>query len=185
MIIVCDVDGVLNNIMDTTIDIYNKTYASHYTLKDITTYNLENCLDKNVAEQMKDIFKNPSVWDYVKPVKGAQDGIEKLIREGHQVYLVTNHAPDTYKEKVEWIKRFFPFVDASKIVCMQDKWLLRADIMIEDCMQTLLAKPHYYRVLMDHPWNQPSKYGDWVYDIYRCKNWSDVMRSIDKIAKKE
>lgn len=185
MIIICDVDGVLNNLMEATIDIYNKTYAAHYTLQDITTYNLENCLDRNIAKQMKDIFKSASVWDHVKPIKGAQDGIEKLIREGHQVYLVTNHAPDTYKEKVEWIKRFFPFVDASRIVCMQDKWLLRADIMIEDCMQTLLAKPYYHRILMSHPWNHQSNFRDCCHDIHRCKNWDSIINVINKIVEME
>ena len=185
MIIVCDVDGVLNNLMEATLNIYNEAHVTNYTLDDIKTYNLENCLDKTTAKQMKDIFNRPSIWNQVKPIEGAQEGLQKLIREGHQVYLATNHNPNTYKEKVAWIKRFFPFVEPSKIMCIQDKWLLRADIMIEDCMQTLIAKPHYHRIIMDQPWNQPSKYGDWVYDIYRCKNWNDILSTVNKITEME
>jgi 5'(3')-deoxyribonucleotidase len=183
MIIVTDVDGVLNNLMSVVLDIYNNQYKTSFILDDIKTYNLENCFDPEVAKRMKDIFNSPTIWKKVKPVAGAQECLEKLINKGHQVYLVTDNCPDTYGEKVKWIKRFFPFVEASKIVCMKDKWLLRTDIMIEDCFQTLIAKPHYHRILIDHPWNREAR--DYAYDIHRCSNWNGVVNIVNKIDERE
>jgi hypothetical protein len=66
---------------------------------------------------------------------------------------------------------------------MRDKWLLRADVIIEDNLQTLLAKPYYHRVLMDHPWNRAVH--DDVYDIHRCFSWNEIVGVIDKINEKE
>ena len=183
MLIVTDVNGVLNNLMDVMLKEYNNKYNTNYSINSVTTYNLENCFEPDVAKCMKNIFCTSEIWNKVKSVNGAQDALQKLINEGHQVYLATDNDPNTYGAKVKWIKRFFPFVDASKIICIKDKWIIRADIMIEDNLQTLLAKPYYHRILMDHPWNQSDR--DIVYDVYRCKNWSDILNVINKIVEME
>ena len=183
MIIVCDVDGVLNNLMDVTLDIYNTKYGTSYTTKDVTSYNIEDCFEPEAAERIKDIFCIPGLWKKVKPVNGAQNGLQKLINAGHQVYIATDHNPNTYGEKVAWLKRFFPFIEPSKIICIKDKWMLRADAMIEDNLQALLAKPYYHRILVDHPWNQSTK--DYVYDIHRCKNWNEIVNAVNKIDEEE
>lgn len=183
MVLCVDVDGVLNNLMDVIIDTYNVKYETEFTANDITTYSLDSCFELSVAKQMKNLFKSSNVWDKVKPLPGAQEGLQKLINDGHQVYIVTDHDPNTYGTKVEWIKRFFPFVDPSKIMCVKDKWMLRADLMIEDNLQTLLAKPYYHRVLMDQPWNQSTH--DWAYDVYRCSNWNEIVDAVNKLKEKE
>ena len=180
MIIQCDVDGVLNNLMKVTLNVFNENHGHHYTLEDITTYNLSNCFEQNEANIMKKIFENPDIWNKVKPIPGSQDGLQKLIRDGHVVYLVTNNSPYTYGQKFDWIRTYFPFVDPSKIICMSDKWMLNCDIMIEDCYETLIAKPYYYRICYDQPWNQSNK--DYVYDIHRCHNWDDVLAAVNKIC---
>ena len=185
MLIVTDVDGVLNNLMDVVVAEYNKKYKANYTINDITTYNLDECFEPDVAKRMKKLFSAPEVWDKVKAVNGAHNALQKLINSGHQIYLATNHDPSTYGNKVAWIKRFFPFVEASKIICIKDKWLLRADIMIEDNLQTLLGRPYYRRILMDHPWNYESEYRDFAYDIYRCHNWTEILNAINKIIEME
>lgn len=179
MIIQCDVDGVLNNLMSVTLETFNKRYGHNYTIDDITTYNLSNCFEASEATLMKKIFEEPDIWDKVKPTDGSQVGLQKLINSGNQVYLTTNNSPYTYGKKFDWIRNYFPFVESSKIICMSDKWLLRADIMIEDCFENLITKPYYYRVLMNQPWNQSTK--DWVYDIHRCYDWNDVVDAVNKI----
>lgn len=183
MIIVTDVDGVLNNLMSVVLDMYNSKHNTSFSLDNITTYNIGSCFESDVAQEMKDIFNSPDIWKKVKPTLDAQEGLEKLINNGHQVYLVTDNCPDTYGEKVKWIKRFFPFVESSKIVCMRDKWLFRADVMIEDCLQTLLAKPYYHRILVDHPWNRAVH--DYAYDVHRCCNWNEIVNVVNKINERE
>lgn len=185
MLIVTDVDGVLNNLMDTVLAEYNKKYNAHYSIKDIVAYNLDERFEPDVTNKMKELFSSSEVWNKVKATSGAHNALQKLINGGHQVYLATDHNPNTYGDKVAWVRRFFPFIETSKIICIKDKWILRADIMIEDNLQTLLAKPYYHRILMDHPWNQQSEYKDYGYDIHRCKNWNEILNTINKIIEME
>ena len=66
---------------------------------------------------------------------------------------------------------------------MTDKWMLRADVMIEDCYANLIAKPYYDRILLDYPWNQSTK--DYVYGIYRVSDWSEILDVVNKLNEEE
>ena len=66
---------------------------------------------------------------------------------------------------------------------MKHKWLLRADVMIEDNLTNLLARPYYERIVLDYPWNR--NVTDYVYDIHRCTSWDEIVDAINKIDEKE
>ena len=185
MLIVTDVDGVLNNLMEVALDEYNRKHNTKFSIKNITTYNIDDCFEPEVSKELREIFCASEIWSKVKSLSGEHNALQKLINNGHQVYLATDHNPSTYGDKVAWIKRFFPFIESSKIICIKDKWILRADIMIEDNLQTLLEKPYYHRILMSHPWNQQSDLKDYACDVHRCKNWDSIMGAINKIVEME
>lgn len=183
MVIMVDVDDVICNLQETVVRLFNERFGANYTLNDFTEYDVMNVLPTQDAMVMKDMYGEHGLYDKVKPIPGAQEALEKLINLGHQVYLVTAAVPKTYGEKVAFIKRFFPYIDESHIVCMRHKWMFKADIMIEDNLQNLLAKPYYHRILLDRPWNQSNK--DYVYDIHRCYNWDDIIAAVNKISELE
>ena len=179
MIIVVDVDDVICNLQEVVVDLFNKRYGSKYTVNDFTEYDVMNVLPTQDAIVMKDMYGESGLYDKVKPMLGAKEGLEKLINLGHQVYLVTAAIPKTYGEKVAFINRFFPCIDESHIVCMKHKWMFKADVLIEDNLQTLLAKPYYHRICFDKPWNR--QVNDWTYDIHRCYNWNEIVEVVNKI----
>lgn len=183
MIIAIDIDDTICNLQEVVIDIFNKRFGSHYKIDDFAEYDIMNILPTQDAIVMKDMYGESGLYDKVKPMLGAQEALEKLINLGHQVYLVTAAIPKTYGEKVAFIKRFFPYIDESHIICMKHKWLLKCDVMIEDNLQTLLAKPYYHRILLDKPWNQSNK--DYVYGVHRCYNWDDIVTAVNKISELE
>lgn len=183
MVILVDVDDTLCNLQEVVVNSFNKRYGSHYTLNDFTEYDIMNVLPTQDAIVMKDIYGESGLYDKVKPLPGARESLEKLINLGHQVYLVTAAIPKTYGEKVAFIKRYFPFIDESRIVCMKHKWKFRCDIMIEDNLQTLIADPNYHRICFNMPWNKSNK--DWIYGIHRCYNWDDVLAAVNKISELE
>lgn len=183
MTIVCDVDNVLNDLQDVVVDIFNKCYGKEYTLDDFTDYNVENVLPLQEAINMKKIYGQIGLYNAIKPIPGAQDGLQKLIDAGHKVYLVSDVIPNTYGEKVDWLNHFFPFIDNSHIIAMKHKQLLKCDIMIEDNMHTLLSGVNYGRVCMDYPWNRCAN--DWAYDIYRCSNWDEIVDAVNQINESE
>jgi 5'(3')-deoxyribonucleotidase len=180
VIIAVDVDDTICNLQEVVVDLFNKRFGSHYTLENFTEYDIMNVLPTQDAIVMKDIYGESGLYNKVKPMPGAQDTLEKLINLGHQVYLVTAAIPETYGEKVAFIKRFFPYIDDGHIVAMKHKHMFKADIMIEDNLQALLAGQHYHRILVNRPWNQSSK--DWVYGINRCNNWSEIHEVVNKIS---
>lgn len=183
MVLCVDVDDVICNLQETVTRLFNDRFKSNYTLNDFTEYNIMNVLPAQDAIVMKDMYGESGLYDKVLPIHGAQNALQKLINMGHDVYLVTASIPKTYGEKVEFIKRYFPFIDESHIVCMRNKWMLRCDVMIEDNLSTLLAKPYYHRICFNMPWNQSDK--DYVYDIHRCYNWNDVLAAVNKISELE
>ena len=179
MVIACDVDNVLCNLQEVVVNLFNERYDTHYTLNDFAEYDVMNVLPTAEAMKMQEMYGETGLYNLVKPLPGAQDSSQKLISDGHQVYLVTDAIPKTYGEKVEFIHRYFPFIDDSHIVAMKHKHLFRCDVLIEDNLSNLLAKPYYHRICFNYPWNESKK--DYVYDIYRCYNWDDVVASINKI----
>ena len=183
MIIACDVDNVINNLQEAIITLFNERHGTAYTMDHFLDYNIENVLPVKEAVAMKEMYGEIGIYDYVKPTTGSQDGLKKLIGDGHQVYLVTDAVPKNYNEKIEWIKHFFPFIDDAHIVAMKHKHLFKCDLMYEDNMQNLLAGVSYQRVCMDHPWNRNIK--DYVYDIHRCNSWHEFLNVVNELTEKE
>ena len=183
MIIACDVDDVICNLQEVVIDLFNKRFGSNYSVDSFTDYDVMNVLPTQDGIVMRDMYGEVGLYNKVKPIARSKECLQKLINMGHQVYLVTAAVPKTYGEKVDFIKRHFPFIDESHIVCMKHKWMFKCDVMIDDNLQNLLAKPYYHRILVDRPWNQSNK--DYVYDIHRCTNWDDIVDVINKINESE
>ena len=179
MVIACDIDNVLCNLQEVVVNLFNERYGTNYTLNNFTEYDVMNVLPTVEAVQMQTMYGEVGLYNHVKPLPGAKDALQKLINEGHQVYLVTDAIPKTYGEKVEFINRHFQFIDDSHIVAMKHKHLFRCDVLIEDNLSNLLAKPYYHRICFNYPWNESKK--DYVYDIHRCYNWEDIIAAINKI----
>ena len=183
MLICIDIDDTIANLQEVVIEVFNKRYNTNYNLNDFHSFDVMNVLPVDEAIKFKAIYGEKGIYDLVRPFAGSSDGIRKLINDGHQIYLASNIIPETHSEKVAFVQRYFPFIEPSHIIAIKDKWLLRSDILIEDCLENLLAKPYYYRVLYNRPWNQ--NVNDWVYDIHRCNDWNEVVAAVNKICEKE
>ena len=181
MILAVDVDNVLCNLQEVVADLFNERNGTNYTLNDFTSYDVMNVLPIVDAIQMQEMYGESGLYDLVRPIPGAQEALQKLINDGHQVYLVTDAVPKTYGEKVEFVKRYFPFIGTKQIVSMSHKWMFRCDVMIEDNLANLIAKPYYHRICLNYPWNQQTEMKDWTYGITRCYNWDDVIEAVNKI----
>ena len=179
MIVAIDMDNVLCNHQEVVVNLFNKRYGTRYVLEDFSDYDVAHILPKNEAILMKNIYGEDNLYGNIKPLPGAQNAIEKLINSGHQVYVVSDVIPKIYAEKVEWLKFYFPQIDEAHIVAMKHKHLLRCDVMIEDNLHNLLAKPYYERICFDYAWNR--KVSDYAYGIHRVSGWDEVLNVINKL----
>lgn len=180
MIICVDCDNVLCNLQEVVINILNAKYDKNYSLETFNKYSVSECVPKEDAMNMVSIYKEHGIYDLVKVLDGAQNAIKKLIRAGHEVYIISDSYPSIYEEKSNWIKFHFPEIDDAHIICMKHKWLFKCDVMIEDNLDNLLNGHHYDRIVIDYPWNRTH---DEAYSIYRAFNWNDVLDAVNKIKK--
>lgn len=181
MIIMCDIDSVLNNLVEKTLLIYNSRNNKNIRIDDITSYNFYDCLPKEDADGIFELFKEKQLWDSLKPLEGSQSALKKIIKAGHCVYLATATDPMNFEWKVQWIRQYFPFISPDNIIRIVDKSLLKSDILIDDCLDNLIGA-FCERIVLDHPWNQ-SKSKDYAYSIRRAYRWSDIVNIIKDIEK--
>ena len=181
MIICVDIDGILNNLAERTIEVYNSHSNKHIQLSDITSYNFYDCLPKEDADGIIDLFKDKSLWDSLKPLEGSQSGLKQLIKRGHKVYLATATDPINFEWKIAWLKQYFPFIPEDNVIRIMDKSLLRSDVIIDDCLDNLINS-FAERVTLNYPWNQ-NELKDYAYGIRRAYNWSDIVNIINNIER--
>lgn len=178
-VICVDVDGVINDLMEKTLNMHNEKYGSAYTEEDIVEYDLFKSFPYEHAENMIKLFKSKELWDSLKPVEKSQWGVKKLVDSGYDVYFATATDPINFAWKVDWLKKYFPFVKEDKIIKINNKGLLNCDILIDDSGDQLLSNKGCYRVCFNKPWNASLK--DEVYGIRRANNWHEVVTHVCNI----
>lgn len=181
MIIMCDIDGVLNNLVEQTLTIYNSRNGKNIQLSNITSYNFYDCLPREDAEGIMSLFKEKSLWDSLKPLQNSQESLKKLIKRGHQIYLATATDSINFEWKIKWLKQYFPFISSDNVIRIMDKSLLKCDVLIDDCLDNLISN-FTERVCFNQPWNQ-SKSKDYAYSIRRAYSWNDVVNIIKNIER--
>ena len=90
MIFCIDCDNVLCNLQEAVLNVFNAVYDKNYTLETFDKYSVSECIPKEDAINMISIYNKEGIYDLVKPLQGAQNAIKKLIRAGHEVYIVTD-----------------------------------------------------------------------------------------------
>ena len=183
MTIMCDIDDVLNNLMEKTIELYNSRFNKNIKVADLTEYNFSDCLPKEDVDAILALFKDKKLWNSLSPVAGASNGLKTLIKQGHQVYLATATNPVNFAWKVEWCTKHFPFIHADNIIRAVDKSVLKCDIIIDDYMENLTSNTAY-KVCFDKPWNRDEK-KDFIYDIQRAHNWKEIVSAVNDIERND
>lgn len=182
MIICVDCDNILNDFTEKLLVLYNTRYGKNLQLQNIATFNFYDCLSQEDADGITALFKEKELWDSLSPLPKSQQILEQLVEWGHTVYIATATDPINFSWKCAWLKHYFSFIPTSNIIRINNKSLLKCDVMIDDHIDNLTSNI-CERIIMDYPWNQ-NKEKDYVYDIYRATNWSGIPKIIRKIERK-
>ena len=89
MIFCIDCDNVINNLQETVVEIFNRRYGTEYTLEDFQNYDIEQCLSKDEALDMKALYCEKGIYNFVKPIAGAPAALKKLIGLNIIFHLLT------------------------------------------------------------------------------------------------
>lgn len=181
MIVMCDIDNCLNDLIAKAVTLYNDRNNKDIQLSDITTYDLADCLPEDDADGIIKLFQEKELWDSLKPLPGAQDGLKKIIKQGHRVILATATDPINFMWKIEWLQKWFPFIPSENVIRIMDKSLIRCDVIIDDCLDNLTSNIAE-RICIDCVWNK-SAHKDYAYDIHRVFKWNEIPNVINDIER--
>lgn len=178
-----DFDGTLFPTIEKVLEIYNKRHNTNIELSQITTYNIADSLDADIADELIELFINRDVYTNLQPYKGAIRAVKTLVEQGHEVYIATATDVRNMEWKEQLLQKYFPFIPKKNLICIHNKTLLNIDVLVEDNFDNLIHTLAD-RVCFDQPWNQ-NENKDFVYGIYRIHHWGEIINVITDIERKD
>lgn len=193
-----DIDGVLTDVERWQLDYGSKFYYERYQKEIVDfegydTNQIFNVDDKLDEEFWREYFKEYSL--NVEARKFANEVIDKLKQEGHQIYIITargsflSHSADVMSIEenqqivLNWLKN--NHINYDKIIFSpEDKLDIckenNIDLMIEDKVDNINKISKIIPVICFHAgYNKDCKNSN----IIRCYSWYDIYSKINKLAK--
>ncbi len=191
-----DIDDVIANTTKTIPDLANRMFGKKIRYEDLTSFNLNESL-KLTPEQMKVFFATLHQEDILMTftaVDGSVDAIERLIKMGYEIYLITGRPPQSYEVTRKWLSRQGFSYDYLYFADKYDRYQDQADkpfilsmtrlaeytfeLVVEDSMKMARwFRDRGTRVaIMDHPWNRELAEDS---KVTRCQDWDSVMSLLD------
>jgi 5'(3')-deoxyribonucleotidase len=121
MVIGIDFDGTINNMLETWIEWLNKKYGTTVQMSDITDWTLSMQYPSLSVSELFEPLDTPEFWDEVTIKPDAPEVIQQLIRDGHEIYIVTSshYKTLTYKFK-RCLFKYFPFgIFINSVACIK------------------------------------------------------------------
>lgn len=172
-----DLDDTIENLLDPWTAYLNNKYGLSIQVSDITSWEIKNSFPTLTEEQIFEPLHIPEFWDTVKPKLNSQKYLNKLIEDGHNVYICTNTHYSILKEKLNrCLFKYFPFISWRKIITMHDKQMIRCDFLIDDGVHNIVGD--YKGLLIDMPHNKDFNHDN----VTRVYDWKDVYNIITKAA---
>ncbi|MGD9679023.1 MAG: hypothetical protein AB7V16_11835 [Vulcanibacillus sp.] len=175
--IICDIDGVLNEIQEHFI-LYVEKIGYKFNYDYCEYYNLEKGIladKKTQKEVIHTVFTDDYFWKTIPLSPNAQVGL-KYLNDNFDVWIVSIPY-NSHNEiiKLEWLKKNFPFINENRVLFTKDKWKLQGDIIIED-------KPSTLEHCIENEWIVIKKVQPYnLYSNCTCElhNWNEIERIIE------
>ena len=173
MRLIIDMDGVLVDLANPLLAIYNREKGTSIKLEDIIQYDL------SIYPGMSDIFKRPGFFRKLKPFPGALEALRELHEAGHEIVIASNHMQihHIWREKYDWLLdnvkgvTYSPyFTDRKDNLC--------GDLILDDCPAYLEAFPGI-TVCMDCPWNRGVEVDHVDYRVSDMREFVELIKRME------
>ena len=184
--VLVDMDQTLNRFWETYVDFYN--YETHATLGRYERIERDQLHYYNIEENFPDhdkrtplygkIFAKKSFWREMNVLDEFEFDAFREICSKYNTYICTvpfKGADCCASEKIRWVRKHFPFFDTSKIIFTRDKYMIKADLLIDDAPEHLEKFPSN-KLIIDYPYNKHI-------DGQRVRDWSEVVQTVENILK--
>lgn len=181
MIILCDIDGVVDNLVELVIERYNEKYDDELKKEDVTDYDM-NLFTKPECQNVFKEFCTDELIASMTPYEGSVKVITELMKSNnYDFYFLTSTFPHNVGAKHEWLKKFFPLYNERMLMVSYRKDLVYGDILIDDCPANM-SKNVSFNFLFDQPWNKG--FGDAYVNLWHVENWEDIFNKIKLLEEK-
>lgn len=170
--ILCDIDEVVNNLVEKILKAYNKKYNDNVKFHDITDYKIHQFLKPEVKNVFEEFMTYNFLFSLAVP-EGAIEVINELM-QNHNFFFITTTHPAYINNKHAWLEHHFKYYDRKMLIMCKDKSLVHGDILIDDCADNINDNVRL-NLIYDKPWNR--KYER--HNMKRVFNWNDIKDAID------
>lgn len=177
MRIFLDLDGVVGDILTPWLALYNYEFNDTVKPQDIKNWQIEFFVKPAARRRIYEYLDLPELYDLMKPMPGAVEGIAELRDAGHRAVIATHARPGHMGTKYKWCMKHKIINSADDYVETKDKGLLRGDILLDDYPGNLVGFVGL-PILFDAPHNKDAVYR-------RVRNWSDFLEFILRFSTTE
>lgn len=174
IVIAVDVDGVVADLYPELFRLYNKDFNDNITYQEaMLGYNSDTWVLKPECTDIEAYFEKPDLYDNIKPIQGALEGIKYLRDLGYRIVFNSTCFVNRADDKLKWLVKH-RFLNDIKRHCkdwmvVSDKSLINAHIMIDDRPQNIY-KFRGIGIIFDQPYNEG------IIADARLRGWDDIER---------
>lgn len=180
MTILIDADGVLENLTQEWVAILNEKYGTSVEYGDVLEWDMTKSFPTLTREQVYGVELEEALYLRLKPLEGAVETVNRLLDEGHELFIVTSTPYQIIPFKMENVFfKFFSRLTWENVIVTYRKQLIKGDVLIDDGFHNLLGGS-YHKLLMDAPYNR--KYDAEAYGMVRVHNWKEIDEQLMQIA---
>lgn len=174
-----DMDDVLTDLLTPWLHRLNKISSYTHTSEDINVWDMRKHYPDVSPAILYGMLDDWYFWENVKPIEGAYTYLKKIVEDGHNVKIATASSPHSFYEKVtKCLLKHFDFIPSKDVICINDKSLLRGDVLIDDYHENL-RKFQGVRILKNAPYNKDC---DDVCYHFRADNWKIIYEIVKELS---
>lgn len=181
--ILVDADDTIECLAEAWLSVLNERYGTSVTVDDLTDWHVPKFFPSLTQEEVYAPLREDATWDRVRPRRDAALYLQRLVEDGHAVFIVTATHHDTYKAKMEKvILKYFPYIHRTDVIVAYNKKMVRGDVRVDDGVHNLEGCDGL-KILIDASHNR--KYDAEANDMYRVRCWDEAYRIINDYANEE
>lgn len=182
MTILFDADDTAENLLECWVNTLNQRYGTSVNKDEITEWDMTLAFPTLSQEEVFSPLYEDDFWQQVTPLPGCVEYLQRLIDDGHELYMVTATDYRTCRAKIDRLLEIFPFLSQDHIIICDHKQMIRGDILIDDAPHNLIGG-RYRKILMSAPHNRD--FNAAAHDIYRADSWDAVYSIIKSFVMKD
>lgn len=159
MRILFDMDGVLADLHEKWLRVYNEEWFDDLTVAQLSDYRMHLHVKGECGKAIYDVIQRPGFFDDVRPIESAVEAFRQLTARGHDVRVCsTPIGSDSARAKYDWCARHLA-ASNYRVTLTSEKEYVWADVLIEDSPSVIQKwknrHPSGTAIALGYPYNAP------------------------------